>query len=76
MCVSIANSLLSNVANLLMGANIALLHYYYDVSFDRKMHVNEQSNCKLYKLQSDSEQCATVGVLRELLNCKDGINVI
>ena len=34
------------------------------------------SICKLYKLHSDSEQCATVGVLRELLNCRDGINVI
>ena len=27
----------------------------------------------MYKLHSDSEQCATVGVLRELLNCRDGI---
>ena len=30
----------------------------------------------MYKLYSDSEQCATVGLLRELLNCRDGINDI
>ena len=48
-----------------MGANIAFLHYYYDVLFDRKLHVNGQSICKLYKLHSDTEHCATVGVLRE-----------
>ena len=53
-----------------MGAKITLLLYFYDVSFDRKLHVNEQSICKLYKLHSHSEQCATVGVLRELLNCE------
>ena len=47
-----------------MGANIALLRYLYDVYFDRKLHVNEQSICKLYKLYSDSEQYAIVGVLR------------
>ena len=35
-----------------------------------------QSICELYKLHSDSDQCATVGVLRELLRCKDGINDI
>ena len=28
--------------------------------------MNEQSICELYKLHSQSEQCATVGVLREL----------
>ena len=43
-----------------MDANIALLHYLYDVYFDRKLHVNEQCICKLYKLYSDSEQYATV----------------
>ena len=62
-----------------MGANIALLrYYYYEVSFDMKLHANEQSICKLYKLHSDGEQCATVGVLREvfLVNSSDGINVI
>ena len=58
-----------------MGANIVLLPYYYDVSFDRKLHGNEQSICD-YKLHSDSEQCATVDVLRELLNCRDDINGI
>ena len=26
-----------------MGANMLLLRYLYDVSFDRKLHVNEQS---------------------------------
>ena len=25
-----------------MGANIALLRYFYDVSLDRKLHINEQ----------------------------------
>ena len=59
-----------------MGANIALFRYLYDVSFDRKMHVNEQSICNLYKIHSDSEQYATVGVLRDLINCRDGINVM
>ena len=33
-----------------MGANIALLRYFYDVSFDRKLHVNEQSICNLHLL--------------------------
>ena len=47
-----------------MGANIALLRYLYDVYFDRNLHVNEQSICKLYKLYSDSEPYAIVGVLR------------
>ena len=59
-----------------MGANIALLRYLYDDSFDRRLHVNEQSICNLYKIHSDSEQYATVGVLRDLINCRDGINVI
>ncbi len=59
-----------------MGANIALLRYLYDVSFDRKLHVNEQYICNVYKMPSDSEQYATVGVLRDLINCRDGINVI
>ena len=60
-----------------MGANIALLLYLYDVSFDRKLHVNEQSICNLYKIHiSDSEQYATVSVLRDLINCRDGVNVI
>ena len=62
-----------------MGANIALLHYnyyYYYVSIDSKLHVNEQPICKLYTLHSESEQCATDGVLRELLNYRDGIYVI
>ena len=30
----------------------------------------------MYKIHNDSEQCATVGVLRELINCRYGINVI
>ena len=59
-----------------MGANIALLRYLYDVSFDRKLHVNEQSICNFYKIHSDSEKYATVGVLRDLINCRDGIHVI
>ena len=37
------------------------------------LHINEQSVFKLYKLHSDS---ATVGVLRELLNCRDDINTV
>ena len=59
-----------------MGANIAFLPYLYDVSFDRNLHVNELSICNLYKIHSDSEQYGTVGVLRDLINCRDGINVI
>ena len=59
-----------------MGANIALLRYLYDVSFDRKLLVNEQSICNFYKIHSDSERYATVGVLRDLINCRDGIHVI
>ena len=30
----------------------------------------------MYDIHSDSEQYATVGVLRDLINCRDGINVI
>ena len=59
-----------------MYANIAILRYLYDASFDRKMHVNEQAICNLYMIHSDSEQFATVGVQRDLINCRDGINVI
>ena len=56
---------------------ILRLYYCYDVSFVSTLHVNEQSIIKqLYKLHSDGEQCATVGVLDELLNCRDGINDI
>ena len=60
----------------MMGKNIALLHYYYDVSFARKLHVNDQSVCKLNKLHSDSGHWSTVSVLRQLPNCRDGINGI
>ena len=35
---------------------VALLSYFYDVSFDMKLHVNEQSICNLYKSHSESEQ--------------------
>ena len=35
--------------------------------------MNEQSICKVYKLPNESEQDATVGVMRDLLNCRDGI---
>ena len=56
-----------------VGANIALLRYFYDVSFDRKLRINEQYICKVYKLPNDSDQNATVGVMRDLLNCRDGI---
>ena len=59
-----------------IGAYIALLRYFYDVSFDRKLHVNEQSICNLYTLHSDVEQYATVAVLRDLINCRHGINDI
>ena len=41
-----------------------------------KLDVNEQSICNLYKLHNDNEQYAIVGVLRELINCRDGINGI
>ena len=30
----------------------------------------------MYKLHSDGEQCATVGVLKQLFNYRDGIKVI
>ncbi len=49
-----------------MGANIALLRYFYDVSFYRRLRIKEQYICKLYKLPNDSEQDATVGVMRGL----------
>ena len=51
-----------------MGANIALLRY-----FVRKLRINEQSICKVYKLPNTSEQHATVSVMRDSLNCRDGI---
>ena len=35
--------------------------------------MNEQSICKVYTLPNESEQDATVGVMRDLLNCRDGI---
>ena len=38
--------------------------------------INESSICEVYKLHSDSEQCATVGVLRELLNCRGGYDEV
>ena len=31
-----------------MGANIALFNYLYYISFDMKLHVNEQSICNVY----------------------------
>ena len=31
-----------------MGANIALFNYFYYISFDMKLHVNEQSICNVY----------------------------
>ena len=48
------------------------MRYFYDVSFDRKLRINEQSICKVCKLPNGSEQDA-VGVMRDLLNCRDGI---
>ena len=59
-----------------MGANIARLRYLYYVSFDMKLHANEQSICNLYKLHNDNEEYATVGVLLDWINCIDGINDI
>ena len=50
--------------------------HFYDVSFDMKLRVNEQSVCNLYELHSDNEHYATVGVLIDLINCRDGINDI
>ena len=41
-----------------------------------KLHVNEQSICNLYKLHNYNEQYATVGVLRDLINCRDGTHDI
>ena len=58
-----------------MCANVALLRHFYDVSFDRKLRINEQSICKVCKLPNESEQDA-VGVMRDLLNCRDGIGPI
>ena len=62
----------TNIA-LSLGANIALLRHLYDVSIDTKLHVNEQTICNLYTLHNDNEQYATVGVLRDLVNCRDGL---
>ena len=56
-----------------MGANIALLRHLYYVSNDTNLHVNEQTICNLYKSHNDNEQYATVGVLRDLINCRDGL---
>ena len=39
-----------------MCANVALLRYFHDVSFDRKLRINKQSICRVYKLHSESEQ--------------------
>ena len=55
-----------------MGANIAHLPHLYDVSIDTKLHVNEQNICNFYKF-NDNEQYATFGVLRDLINCRDGL---
>ena len=44
-----------------MGANIALLRHLYDVYI-----------CNFYKF-NDNEQYATVGVLQDLINCRDGL---
>ena len=55
-----------------MGANIALLRHLYDVSIDTKLHVNEQTICNVYKFNYN-EQYATVSVLRDLINCRDGL---
>ena len=38
--------------------------------------INELSICEVYNLHNDSEQCAAVGALRELPNCREGINMI
>ena len=58
-----------------MGANIALLRHLYDVSIDTKLHVNEQTICNVYKFNYN-EQYATVSVLRDLINCRDGLYYI
>ena len=55
-----------------MGANIALLRHLYDVSIVTKLHDNEQTICNFYKF-NDDEQYATFGVLRDLINCRDGL---
>ena len=55
-----------------MGANIALLRHLYDVFIDTKLHVNAQTICNFYKF-NDNEQYATLGVLRDLINCRDGL---
>ena len=49
---------------------------YMMFRLNRKLHVSEQAICNLYNIHSDSEQYATVGVLRDLINCRDGIYVI
>ena len=68
------NPIVKKFANIApMGANIALLCYLYDVSFDRKLHINEQSIRKVYKLPNESEQDATVVVVRDLLHYRGGI---
>ena len=52
-----------------------LLRYFYDVYFDRTLRINDQSICKVYKVPNESEQDATVGVMRDLLNCRDARDV-
>ena len=47
--------------------------YFYALYFDRKLRINEQSICKVYKLPNDSEQDATIGVMKCLLSCREGI---
>ena len=51
-----------------MEANIALLRHVYDVSIDTKL----QTICNFYKF-INNEQYATVGVLRDLINYRDGL---
>ena len=55
-----------------MGANIL----YVGVSFDRKLHINEQSICGVYIYIVIVTNMQTVGTVRELFNCRDGVNMI
>ena len=70
------NPIVKKFSNIALRCALSLLRYLYNISFDRKLHINELAICSLYKIHNDSEQFATVGVLRELINCRDGISVI
>ena len=62
-----------------MGANIALLNYFYDVSFHMKLHVFKMSSLSVICISHIvivSSIYAIVRGQRDLIKCRDGINDI